>query len=88
MFEKYKLKWNNFSEHLELMLKDLYESGIYSDVLDQSNCSTVHSERGGIPLALRLLHLYRLSEGFATLYSSSTEKYRIIKRNRKGKIDF
>ena len=32
MFEKYKLKWNNFSEHLELMLKDLYESGIHSDM--------------------------------------------------------
>ena len=32
MSEKYTLKWNAYSENLQLMFKDLYEEGIYADV--------------------------------------------------------
>ena len=32
MTEKYTLDWHTFTEHLQLMFKDLYEEGKYSDV--------------------------------------------------------
>ena len=32
MSEKYSLNWHTFSEHLQLMFKDLYQEGRYSDV--------------------------------------------------------
>ena len=32
MAEKYTLNWHTFSEHLNLMFKDLYQEGRYSDV--------------------------------------------------------
>ena len=32
MAEKYTLNWHTFSEHLQLMFKDLYEEDKYSDV--------------------------------------------------------
>ena len=32
MAEKYTLNWQTFSEHLQLMFKDLYEEEKYSDV--------------------------------------------------------
>ena len=32
MAEKYTLNWHTFSEHLQLMFKDLYQEGRYSDV--------------------------------------------------------
>ena len=32
MAEKYTLNWHTFSEHLQLMFKDLYEEGKHSDV--------------------------------------------------------
>ena len=32
MAEKYTLNWQTFSEHLQLMFKDLYQEGRYSDV--------------------------------------------------------
>merc|ERR1712016_417366 len=32
MAEKYTLNWQTFSEHLNLMFKDLYQEGIYTDV--------------------------------------------------------
>ena len=32
MAEKYTLNWNTFSEHLQVMFKDLYEEGKHSDV--------------------------------------------------------
>ena len=32
MAEKYTLEWQRFSEHLQLMFKDLYEEGKYADV--------------------------------------------------------
>ena len=32
MAEKYTLKWHTFSDHLQLMFKDLYEEGKHSDV--------------------------------------------------------
>ena len=30
--EKFSLNWNKFSDHLQLMLKDLYQNGQYADV--------------------------------------------------------
>ena len=32
MAEKYTLNWQTFSEHLQLMFKDLYQEGRYTDV--------------------------------------------------------
>ena len=32
MAEKYTLNWNTFSDHLQLMFKDLYEEDKYFDV--------------------------------------------------------
>ena len=32
MAEKYTLNWGTFSEHLQLMFKDLYQEGRYTDV--------------------------------------------------------
>ena len=32
MLEKYTLNWQTFSEHLQLMFKDMYKEGQYSDV--------------------------------------------------------
>ena len=32
MTEKYTLNWQTFSEHLQLMFKDLYQEGRYTDV--------------------------------------------------------
>ena len=32
MAEKYTLNWDTFSEHLQLMFKDLYQEGRYTDV--------------------------------------------------------
>ena len=32
MAEKYTLNWNSFTDHLQLMFKDLYEEGKHSDV--------------------------------------------------------
>ena len=32
MADKYTLNWHTFSEHLNLMFKDLYKEGRYSDV--------------------------------------------------------
>ena len=32
MAEKYTLNWHTFSEHLQLMFKDLYQEGRYTDV--------------------------------------------------------
>ena len=32
MSEKYSLAWEKFAEHLQLMFKDLYQEGEYSDV--------------------------------------------------------
>ena len=32
MVDKYTLNWNTFTDHLQLMFKDLYEQDKYSDV--------------------------------------------------------
>ena len=32
MAEKYTLNWNEFTEHLQLMFRDLYHEGRYTDV--------------------------------------------------------
>merc|ERR1711910_318448 len=32
MSEKYNLNWQSFSEHLQVMFKDLYQEGRYTDV--------------------------------------------------------
>ena len=32
MAEKFTLNWYTFTDHLQLMLKDLYEEGKYSDI--------------------------------------------------------
>merc|ERR1711936_1374298 len=32
MAEKYTLNWHTFSEHLQVMFKDLYQEGRYTDV--------------------------------------------------------
>ena len=32
MAEKYTLNWNEFTEHLQVMFKDLYQEGRYTDV--------------------------------------------------------
>ena len=40
MAEKYALNWPTFSEHIQLMLKDLYQEGRYTDVTLVSNDQT------------------------------------------------
>ena len=40
MAEKYTLNWNTFTDHLQLMFKDLYEEEKHSDVTLVSNDQT------------------------------------------------
>ena len=39
MEKKYTLYWQTFSEHLQLMFKDLYQEEMYSDVITRAKAS-------------------------------------------------